>query len=375
MAGSPWGGSETLWHGTALQLSQEGHEVPVSVFRWPEIPAPIARLEAAGCAVHFRQRRRHALQRALDRHHQRRHGVALPLPDWRWLEHESPDLVVVSQGYPLDGIEWMRACAKLGLPYATVVQAAGELWWPPDPMLEAMVEAYRGAEPLCFVSQTNRRVVERQCGTEFRHARVVCNPWNVAIDGPVPWPGDGGPTRLACVGRLDPRAKGQDLLLEVLAAPKWHARPVELHVYGQGPCETSLRRLAGFLGTPRVHFHGRVTDVTRIWAENHALVLPSRFEGLPLALLEAMCCGRPVITTHVAGNAEHLREGSNGFIAEAPTAALLDGAMERAWAQRADWRRIGLRARADVCGLLPDDPYAALRDCLMERLETPLATP
>lgn len=370
MAGSPWGGSEMLWQGTALRLRHDGHKVTASVFRWPAIPPPIAELSDAGCTVHFRSRNRNALQRALDRHHRHRHGVALTHHDWRWLEQHAPDLVVVSQGYPLEGIEWMRACSKLGVPYASVIQAAGELWWPTDPLLDPMREAYHGADPLCFVSHSNHRVLERQCGMSFPHARVVSNPWNVTTTGAVPWPDDDGPTRLACVGRLDPRAKGQDLILEVLAARKWRDRPIEVHFYGHGPCESALRGLAAHLGTTNTCFHGRVTDVARIWAENHALILPSRFEGMPLAILEAMWCGRPVITTHVAGNAEHLREGVNGFIAEAPTAALLDGAMERAWAERCHWKRIGLRARADVLGLLPDDPCAAFADCLMERLTT-----
>lgn len=370
MAGSPWGGSEVLWHGTALRLRKDGHKVTASVFGWPTIPPPIAELSASECKLRFRPRRRNALQRALDRRHQRHHGIGLTGPDWHWLKRQSPDLVVVSQGYPLDGIHWMRACGKLGLPYATVVQAAGELWWPDDTLIDPMREAYRGADPLCFVSHANHEVVERQCGMPFPNARVVANPWNSTTTAALPWPTDDGPTRLACVGRLDPRAKGQDLILEVLASEKWRERPIEVHFYGNGPCDSSLRSLATHLGVTKIRFHGRVNDVNRIWAENHALILPSRFEGMPLAILEAMRCGRPVITTHVAGNAEYLHDGHSGFIAEAPTAALLDAAMERAWAARSDWKLFGLRARADVLDQLPDDPCEAFANCLMERLTT-----
>ena len=58
-----------------------------------------------------------------------------------------------------------------------------------------------------------------------------------------------------------------------------------------------------------------------IWAEHHALVLPSRFEGMPLVVVEAMLCGRPCIVTDVGGNAELIRDGINGFLAKAPTGA------------------------------------------------------
>ena len=57
-------------------------------------------------------------------------------------------------------------------------------------------------------------------------------------------------------------------------------------------------------------------------------MLPSRFEGLPLALVEAMLCPRPAVVTNVAGNTEVIEDGETGFVAAAPTAGHLDEAME-----------------------------------------------
>jgi len=45
-----------------------------------------------------------------------------------------------------------------------------------------------------------------------------------------------------------------------------------------------MRRLATYLQLEKVHFRGHVTDINQVWADNHLLVLPSRYEGLPLAL-------------------------------------------------------------------------------------------
>lgn len=368
MAGAPWGGSEELWHGTARRMRLAGHEIGVSVHQWPEPPARVMELAKLGCDIDYRVQRPGLLGRLVQRRFARANGVDIPEATYHWLRRFKPDLVVISQGFPLEATAWMLACRRLGIPYATVVQAAGELWWPEDAMLDDLRNAYAGAAGVYFVSTSNRELVERQLGLRLPNAAVVSNPWNLKAGGAVPWPQDGPMIDLACVGRMDPRAKGQDLLLEVLSREPWRSRPVRLNFYGGGPCETSVRKLTAMLDVPHVRFHGQVADIRSLWAANHALVLPSRFEGLPLVIVEAMLCARVVITTDVAGNAEYLRDGVNGFVAPAPAAALLDAAMERAWASRDQWPAIGARAREDALAVLPVDPFEAFESRLLTAL-------
>jgi glycosyltransferase involved in cell wall biosynthesis len=78
---------------------------------------------------------------------------------------------------------------------------------------------------------------------------------------------------------------------------------------------------------------------------NHLLVLPSRSEGTPLALVEAMLCARPAVVTDVGGNADWVEDDQTGFVAEAPTAKSFGAALERAWAARAKWQIMGKQAR------------------------------
>jgi glycosyltransferase involved in cell wall biosynthesis len=85
--------------------------------------------------------------------------------------------------------------------------------------------------------------------------------------------------------------------------------------------------------------------VRSIWAENEMLVLPSRLEGTPLVLYEAMLLGRPAVVTAVGGNADWIQEGESGFVAEAATVELLSAAMERAWRNRPGWREMGSASR------------------------------
>ena len=105
-----------------------------------------------------------------------------------------------------------------------------------------------------------------------------------------------------------------------------------------------------------VEFRGQVDDVEGVWAQHHALVLPSRFEGMPLTVVEAMLCGRPCVVTDVGGNRELVRDGINGFIAKAPTVELVDEAMNRAWENRARLKEMGCMAATDVRRWVSRDP-------------------
>jgi glycosyltransferase involved in cell wall biosynthesis len=102
-----------------------------------------------------------------------------------------------------------------------------------------------------------------------------------------------------------------------------------------------------------------------IWKTNHALVLPSRYEGLPIALVEAMLCGRFGIVTNVSGNVEVVENNVNGFIAEAPKTVYLDGALERAWVKRDQWGVIGQKARSFIRTVISRDPIADYARVLM----------
>ena len=88
-------------------------------------------------------------------------------------------------------------------------------------------------------------------------------------------------------------------------------------------------------------FAGYVPAAGDIWREQHVLLLPSRGEGRPLALLEAMMASRPAVVTDVGGIAETVEDGINGWVAESAAPASFAAAMERAWTDRGQWRQMG----------------------------------
>jgi glycosyltransferase involved in cell wall biosynthesis len=114
--------------------------------------------------------------------------------------------------------------------------------------------------------------------------------------------------------------------------------------------------MAKMCAADNVSFLGQTDDVRAIWETHHGLLMPSRYEGLPLAVIEAMLCQRIVVATDVAGNAEHVRDGVDGFIAEAPTVRHIDDALERAWQRRHEWSAMAKSAKERLLEVMPVDP-------------------
>lgn len=110
-----------------------------------------------------------------------------------------------------------------------------------------------------------------------------------------------GPLRIAFLGRLDP-VKRVGLLLDATAG----IGGVETHVYGDGP---ERDRLA----SPHAIFHGMTPREAALSATD-LLVLPSRAEGMPMVLLEAMAAGVPVVGFDVPGVRDVIRDGVNGVL-------------------------------------------------------------
>jgi glycosyltransferase involved in cell wall biosynthesis len=295
--------------------------------------------------------------------------------DWnleitKFFSRVNPELVVLSQGGILPPIEVIEICHAQSLRFVTIGQAASEYLWLDDQIAARYREVLPAALRCFFVSKANLALAQKQIGAELSNAEVVRNPFNVNYNCAPPWPSSDNPAelRLACVGRLDVGPKGQDLLLEALAAPGWIKRPWRLTLYGHGRTKNIIERMVKQLRLgERVTLAGHVTCVEDIWARNHVLVMPSRFEGLPLAIVEAMMCGRPVVATDVAGHAEIVEDDVTGFLADAPTVFSLTKALERLWTSRPDLKKMGEAAAKSIRLKVPPDPVRVFSRTL-ERL-------
>ncbi|WP_433344155.1 glycosyltransferase [Streptomyces sp. CA-253872] len=159
----------------------------------------------------------------------------------------------------------------------------------------------RWADRLLCVSDAERRTGE-QAGVRGEFT-VLPNGVDLAAfrpDGGRYAYGDGAPL-VVCVGRLC-RQKGQDVLLRAWPAVRAAAPGARLVLVGDGPDEAELRQQAG----EGVEFVGAARDCARWYRAADLVVLPSRWEGMALAPLEAMACGRALVLTDTGGARESL---------------------------------------------------------------------
>lgn len=144
-------------------------------------------------------------------------------------------------------------------------------------------------------------------------ARVVVIPNAVELPSVPPiYPSNAGPLNLLFVGRFAFN-KGIDVLIETAKRlSDSHRGQVRFVLAGDGPERARMERD----GLPEgVTLAGKVNDeqLERLYAECHALILPTRFEGMPTVVLEAMARSRPFIVSDVGASAE-LVNGRNGIL-------------------------------------------------------------
>jgi glycogen(starch) synthase len=124
-----------------------------------------------------------------------------------------------------------------------------------------------------------------------------------------------GPPRLLCVGRLDEQ-KGFDLAIAALARLRERHPSVRLAIAGDGPERTRLIAIACKFGVDdSVDFLGTVDRerVATLLRECTAVVMPSRFEGLPLVALEAAWAGRPIVAADSPGLSDAVVPGETAL--------------------------------------------------------------
>ncbi len=154
------------------------------------------------------------------------------------------------------------------------------------------------------------------------------------------------PTRLTVgyVGRLVPQ-KGIDLLLQAAQKVLLQRDDTQFVLVGEGELEEMARRRIAREGWhDRVILTGYRTDVPRVLAAFDLFVLPSRYEGLPYTLLEAMAAGRAIIAADIAGNRDLIQPGQTGLLIPPDDAPALAGAILGLLADPARRKRLGKAA-------------------------------
>jgi glycosyltransferase involved in cell wall biosynthesis len=233
----------------------------------------------------------------------------------------------------------------------------------------------RLAGPLVAVSEELKRRLVREFNLPAERIAVVPN--GVTLP---PSPPDAAAARLhrralglpeagpvvGVIGRLHP-VKGQDVLLaawpQVLASHPGAC----LAVVGQGQSRAALEKTAAALGiASAVVFTGYRDDVAEHLAAFDVVVVPSRYEGLSLLLIEAMAAQRPVVATRVGGNPEAVEDGVSGLLVPAADPSALAAACHRLLDDPALARQLGENARERAERLFSQDTMIRAYERLYE---------
>lgn len=149
---------------------------------------------------------------------------------------------------------------------------------------------------------------------------------------------DSNAKQIAFIGRLS-EEKAPDRFVKLAQ----HFSELPFHLYGDGPLREPLSQNA----PSNLTFHGHVADMDEHWQDIALVVIPSRFEGLPMVSLEAMGRGIPVIAAKVGALPTLITHGANGWISDSDLA--LRECLEQWLCLPAQQRQlIGQRARQTV---------------------------
>ena len=183
------------------------------------------------------------------------------------------------------------------------------------------------------------------------HSGVDLSAFSRRVDSSEQKAALGVPREAPLVGAVGRLSEQKNPLAFVRLAARVHEKMSDVHFVwiGDGPLESSARGLAAELGVEKVvHFVGQRSDMP---ADLHALdvfAMTSRWEAFSLALLEAMACGLPVVATRLAGIAEAVTEGENGFLLPVSDLDGMSAAIQRLLSGRELAKRMGVNARQRV---------------------------
>lgn len=365
-----WGGSEELWYQMAELALADGHEVLHLSYAHPHTHPKMQELESMGLKRFTRPAFRASSKNKLAEFAQLGLNFIRKKFDKSVdkIFEAKPDVILyVTTAYHIASEKsLLKNLDSYTGKFFINVQLNATYWRDvTDSDATVVAAAYKKANKVFFVSNANLKAAERHLCTTISNGEVLRNPVNLteikALDFPNTkvW-------NLAMVGNLSTIHKGQDVMLEVLAADKWKNENWKLNIYGTGNDEQYLKNLvAHYKLNDKVIFHGRVADMQEVWKQNHILLMPSLMEGMPLAVVEAMLCARPALVTDVGGNTDWIDDNVNGYVAAVASVTSLNEAFARAWNDKQNWESVGKKAFEKASQLYDKNAGKTLLDKMM----------
>lgn len=268
----------------------------------------------------------------------------------RWLRHERPDVVHAHLAHAAWLARWSRLCMPVFPAHACIdtlhSSSTGAMGrrlgyrlsnWLPDKVTAVSQDVAQAHLAAGMVSRNKLTVLPNGVDVEAWRPNASVGATvrqNIGVRNEFLW---------LAAGRLDTVKDYSTLLRAMHELPAW----TRLVIAGEGPLQNDLRLLSARLGLERrVRFLGFEPDVKRWMQAADGFILSSRWEGLPMALLEAAACALPTVATDVPGTREIILKGRTGWLTPAGDADALSKAMLAVMQTPPEERRaMGERAR------------------------------
>ncbi len=195
-------------------------------------------------------------------------------------------------------------------------------------------------------SQAVARILHHREGIPYEKISLVPNGIPIPSYSKIYSVERANPTvRLISIGRLS-HEKNHKILIQACAELSTKGIPFHLDILGEGAEKTALIQLAKSLKVDLyITFHGFQENPAK-WLENADIfILPSKWEGVSLALLEAMAMGLAVIATNTGGTGEVIQNEQNGILVEANNPAEIANTVERLYNHPEYCQFLGYNAR------------------------------
>lgn len=250
--------------------------------------------------------------------------------------------------YP-DGVGVALVARWLRIPYVVTAHGSDINIYAPQRLIRPQVRwAMRGAIAVIAVSEALKAKIAQLTNGELRCLETIpCAGFDEQVFRPRPQATaregaklDRAARVILVVGNLVP-IKGHDCLFDALTLLGTRGvlrAPDCIVVAGDGPLRRHLEGRAAAMTVPQVRFLGSVpqSEVARWMNAATLLCLPSRDEGMPNVVIEAMASGIPVVATRVGGLPEIVVEGRNGVLVERDSPSSLANGLERAMSESWD---------------------------------------
>lgn len=367
MAGSPWGGSEELWYRTALLARSRGWKVGCAVYHWAAKEERMQALQNSGVAIYYLpnkgRTKKNLFQRLQNKYSKwlvKRLIPSLPVQDY--------ELVVVNQGaFENTTAAWRDAYRRLGR-YIVLYHNYKEKEVLKGQKKKAVQNWVSHAQSNLFASRRIAETLEKNSGIKVPNAGLLLNPISFPVPlHPAPYPReDGGSYRFVMLAALETWRKAQDNLVRALSSGKWKQRNWTLHLFGEGKDWNKLQELIRQNGLEqKVFLEGHTRDVHNVLQEAHLLLQMTHIDAMPLAVVEAMAIGRPVVVSNIGDMPFWVQEGETGWVSRDASMEQIDATLEKAWGQKQQWAQMGEKAFSLFTQKFP----ASAEEQLLQKIE------